>query len=96
MSVSSRFPPEVTAWMERWRLLRDGELLTTHSSWILPVRQGDMPAMLKVARIPDEEAGYRLLTWWDGQGAARVFASAAGALLMERASGAGDLAQIGV
>ena len=78
MSVSSRFPPEVTAWMERWRLLRDGELLTTHSSWILPVRQGDMPAMLKVARIPDEEAGYRLLTWWDGQGAARVFASAAG------------------
>ena len=72
----------------------DGELLTTHSSWILPVRQGDMPAMLKVARIPDEEAGYRLLTWWDGQGAARVFASAAGALLMERASGAGDLAQI--
>lgn len=55
---------------------------------------GDMPAMLKVARIPDEEAGYRLLTWWDGQGAARVFASAAGALLMERASGAGDLAQI--
>lgn len=58
MSVSSRFPPEVTAWMERWRLLRDGELLTTHSSWILPVRQGDMPAMLKVARIPDEEAGY--------------------------------------
>ncbi|WP_442000342.1 aminoglycoside phosphotransferase family protein [Pseudomonas abietaniphila] len=50
--------------------------------------------MLKVARIPDEEAGYRLLTWWDGQGAARVFASAAGALLMERASGAGDLAQI--
>ena len=34
MSVSSRFPPEVTAWMERWRLLRDGELLTTHSpSW---------------------------------------------------------------
>lgn len=32
MSVSSRFPPEVTAWMERWRLLRDGELLTTHST----------------------------------------------------------------
>lgn len=33
MSVSSRFPPEVTAWMERWRLLRDGELLTTHSTY---------------------------------------------------------------
>ena len=50
--------------------------------------------MLKVARIPDEGAGYRLLTWWDGQGAARVFASTADALLMERASGAGDLAQM--
>ncbi len=94
MSASSRFPPQVTAWMERWRLQRDGALLMTHSSWVLAVRQGDMPAMLKVARIPDEEAGYRLLTWWDGQGAARVFASAAGALLMERASGAGDLAQM--
>lgn len=94
MSAPSRFPPQVTTWMERWRLQRDGALLTTHSSWVLAVRQGDTPAMLKVARIPDEEAGYRLLTWWDGQGAARVFASAAGALLMERAFGAGDLAQM--
>ncbi|EIU6921412.1 APH(6) family putative aminoglycoside O-phosphotransferase, partial [Pseudomonas aeruginosa] len=94
MSAPSRFPPQVTTWMERWRLQREGALLTTHSSWVLAVRQGDTPAMLKVARIPDEEAGYRLLTWWDGQGAARVFASAAGALLMERAFGAGDLAQM--
>lgn len=94
MSASSRFPRQVTAWLERWRLLRDGELLATHSSWLLAVRHGDVPAMLKVARIPDEEAGYRLLTWWDGQGAARVFASSAGALLMERASGAGDLARM--
>ncbi|AGL46255.1 aminoglycoside phosphotransferase family protein [Pseudomonas aeruginosa] len=52
--------------MERWRLQRDGALLTTHSSWMLAVRQGDMPAMLKVARIPDEEAGYRLLTCSSG------------------------------
>ena len=92
MSVSSPFfRPEVTAWMERWRLLRDGELLTTHSSWILPVRQGDMPAMLKVARIPDEEAGYRLLTWWDGQGAARVFASAAALCSWSARPGPGTL-----
>ena len=94
MSASSDFPPQVTAWLERWRLLRDGELLTTRSSWMLAARQGDVPALLKVARIPDEEGGYRLLTWWDGQGAARVFASSAGALLMERASGAGDLAHM--
>ena len=51
--------------------------------------------MLKVARIPDEGAGYRLLTWWDGhRGSASVVASAVDALLMERASGAGDLAQM--
>lgn len=48
----------------------------------------------KVSLISNSCSPYRLLTWWDGQGAARVFASAAGALLMERASGAGDLAQI--
>ena len=51
--------------------------------------------MLKVARIPDEQAGYRLMTWWDGQGAAKVFASSTGALLMERvAEGSCDLAQM--
>jgi streptomycin 6-kinase len=50
--------------------------------------------MLKVARIKDEQAGYRLMRWWDGQGAAKVFASSPGALLMERATGAADLAQM--
>jgi streptomycin 6-kinase len=50
--------------------------------------------MLKVARIPDEQAGYRLMSWWSGQGAAKVFAAADGALLMERGLGPGDLAQM--
>lgn len=94
IGLITSLPPEVATALERWRLDPDGELLTTHSSWVLPVRHEGLPAMLKVARIPDEEAGYRLLTWWNGQGAARVFASAKGALLMERATGNGDLAQI--
>jgi streptomycin 6-kinase len=34
------------------------------------------------------------MTWWGGQGAAEVFASSGGALLMERAAGARDLAQM--
>lgn len=68
--------------------------MTTHSSWVLPARHHGSPVMLKIARIPDEEAGYRLLTWWNGQGAARVYASTADALLMERATGSGDLAQM--
>ncbi|APG12619.1 APH(6) family putative aminoglycoside O-phosphotransferase [Bradyrhizobium japonicum] len=94
MDSHPHVPAPVATWLERWRLVPDGALLATHSSWVLPVRHEGRPAMLKVARIPDEGAGYRLLTWWDGQGAARVFASTADALLMERASGAGDLAQM--
>jgi len=50
--------------------------------------------MLKVARIPDEQSGYRLMTWWNGQGAAKVLASSPGALLLERATGASNLAQM--
>jgi streptomycin 6-kinase len=50
--------------------------------------------MLKVARIPDEQAGYRLMTWWEGHGAAKVYVSSAGALLMERAAGTRDLARM--
>lgn len=87
-------PPQANALLTRWRLVPDGDMLTTHSSWILPVRHEASPAMLKVARIPDEEAGYRLLTWWGGEGCAKVFASTAGALLMERASGSASLARM--
>ncbi|OWQ48087.1 APH(6) family putative aminoglycoside O-phosphotransferase [Roseateles noduli] len=87
-------PSDVVAWLERWTLSPDGELRTTRSSWVLPVRHKDSAAMLKVARIPDEAAGFRLLSWWNGEGAARIFESAEGALLMERASGPGDLAEM--
>lgn len=87
-------PPHVAMLLESWRLVPDGELLTTRSSWILPVRHMGLPAILKVARTPDEEAGYRLMVWWNGHGAAGILASTAGALLMERASGTGNLAQM--
>jgi streptomycin 6-kinase len=50
--------------------------------------------MLKVARIPDERAGYRLMSWWGGDGAANVLEAGDGALLMERAQGAGSLADM--
>jgi streptomycin 6-kinase len=94
MSVHATLPPKVREFLEEWYLVPDGPLLTTHSSWVLPVRHEDSPAVLKVARIPDEQSGYRLMAWWDGQGAAKVFASSAGALLMERAAGTGDLAKM--
>ena len=94
MTSLTLLPSDVATWLARWALLPDGDLLTTRSSWVLPVRHQDLPAMLKVARIPDEEAGFRLLTWWNGQGAARVFESTQGVLLIERALGAGNLAQM--
>lgn len=87
-------PPALAQQLGDWALAPDGSLITTHSSWVLPVRHGSQPAMLKVARIPDEQAGYRLMAWWDGQGAAKVLAASEGALLMERALGQRSLAQM--
>ncbi|SMH48269.1 APH(6)-I family aminoglycoside O-phosphotransferase [Azospirillum agricola] len=90
MGARAVVPPEVGQFLEAWRLVPDAPLLSTRSSWVLPVRREGAPAMLKVARIPDERAGYRLMTWWGGQGAAKVFASSPDALLMERAAGGAD------
>lgn len=87
-------PHELTQRLNDWALVSDGPLITTHSSWVLPVRHGPEAAMLKVARIPDEQAGYRLMAWWNGHGAAKVLAASEGALLMERALGQRSLAQM--
>lgn len=94
MDMHAELPAGVREFLEAWRVVADGPLLTTRSSWVLPVRHESAPAMLKVARIPDEQAGYRLMTWWDGQGAAKVFAASESALLMERATGTSDLARM--
>nr|WP_137390657.1 APH(6)-I family aminoglycoside O-phosphotransferase [Rhodoligotrophos defluvii] len=94
MDMHTTLPPKVRAFVEAWRLTPDGPLLTTRSSWVAPVLQEGLPAMLKVARIPDEHSGYRLMTWWDGEGAAKIFACSTDALLMERAAGGRDLAAL--
>ncbi|WP_046866639.1 APH(6)-I family aminoglycoside O-phosphotransferase [Microvirga massiliensis] len=94
MGVPAALPSKVGEFLEAWRLVPDGPLLTTRSSWLVAVQHEGLPAMLKVARIPDEQSGYRLMTWWDGQGAAKVLASSADALLMERAESARNLAQM--
>jgi streptomycin 6-kinase len=79
------FPKPVEALLTSWNLQPDGALLTTRSSWILPVRRPSS-AILKVARIPDERQGYGLMRWWGGAGAAKVLAFAPDALLLERAA----------
>ncbi|MCP2089404.1 UNVERIFIED_ORG: streptomycin 6-kinase [Paraburkholderia sediminicola] len=72
-------------YLVKWDLLSDGEPIRTHSSRLLPVRQHGVAAMLKVAQEPEEKFGAQLMVWWDGDGAARVLAHDADALLLERA-----------
>jgi streptomycin 6-kinase len=55
------------------------------------VRMAETPAMLKIAIDAEEKFGGLLLKWWDGKGAAQVFAHEDDALLMERAEGPASL-----
>lgn len=80
--------------LSRWGLAPDGESVVTHSSRLLPVRRAGVPLMLKVALAPEERAGARLMAWWAGDGAARVLEHQGDALLMERATGPGSLAEM--
>ncbi|MGY2443731.1 aminoglycoside phosphotransferase family protein [Pseudomonas sp. SDO52101_S400] len=83
MADSEGFAP----WLKRWALVPDGVPIITPGSMLLPVRQGDAPAMLKVAVDDEEKYGNLLMTWWDGDGAARVLAHHEDGLLLERAMG---------
>lgn len=73
--------------IQAWALQPDGEPVVTPSSHLLPVRWQSLPAMLKVATIAEEKRGGLLLQWWNGQGAAKVYASEDDAILLERAEG---------
>lgn len=77
-----------------WNLTADGAPIHTHSSDLLPVRRGDDPAMLKIPRDAEEKYGSAMMRWWDGEGAARVYAFDDDALLLERACGARSLAHM--
>lgn len=79
-------------YLSSWNLVTDGEPIKTHSSDLLPVRFGDTPAMLKVARSEEEHRGASLMSWWDGNGAASVLAHDGDAILLERATGCRTLA----
>ncbi len=74
-------------WLRRWALVPDGAPIITPGSRLLPVRQGNTPAMLKLAVDAEEKYGNLLMTWWAGDGTARVLAHFADALLLERATG---------
>ena len=77
-----------------WELTPDGEPITTPTSRLLPVRFRSRPAMLKIATEAEERFGGGLMAWWEGDGAARVYAHEGDALLMERAMGSRSLAEM--
>jgi streptomycin 6-kinase len=84
-------------WIARWDLTPDGAQIVTHSSRLLPVRCKGLPAMLKVAPGEEKDGGI-ILQWWDGDGAARVYALEGDAVLMERIEGSRslvDMARLG-
>ncbi|WP_020178675.1 aminoglycoside phosphotransferase family protein [Methylopila sp. M107] len=93
--MSGEPPSSIAHWAALWRLTPDGVPIRTRSGRLLPVRTGDGElAMLKVAAEPEEQAGAALMAWWDGQGAARVLEQEGNAILLERATGSGSLAEM--
>ncbi|AXC48591.1 APH(6) family putative aminoglycoside O-phosphotransferase [Paracoccus suum] len=86
-------PPPVSllSWVDLWHLVQDGEPITTRGAELLPVRWRGAPAMLKLATEEEEKLGGALLEWWQGVGAARLFAAEGDAILMERATGTRSL-----
>jgi len=87
-------PDPIQPWLERWRLVPDGEAFTTRfGSRLAPVRTAEgAAAMLKIAGHPEEARGGLLMAWWAGDGAAEVLAHDGDAILLERLEGGRALA----
>jgi streptomycin 6-kinase len=82
-------------WIERWHLVVDGApFVTRFGSRLLPVLAEGAPAILKVTHQAEELRGGALMEWFDGAGAARVFGREGPALLLERAVGRRNLAEM--
>jgi streptomycin 6-kinase len=74
------------SYLHQWSLEPDGEPIITPRAHLLPVLRHGEPAMLKVATEAEEKFGGLLMSWWSGDGAARVLAHDDDALLLERAT----------
>lgn len=83
----------INTYLNRWKLIPDGEPIITHTSQLFPVKTATngLKAMLKLTDDKDEQTGCELMAWWDGIGAAKVLAHENGALLLERATGIASL-----
>jgi streptomycin 6-kinase len=80
------------AWLTRWRLRPEGDVVTTPTSALMAVRTDDgVAAVLKVAHDDEEARGADLLELLEGRGVATVLRRDGAALLLERATGPRDL-----
>lgn len=80
--------------LARWRLALDGAPIVTPNSRLYPVRQDGVPLMLKIALHEEERRGAAVMSYYAGEGAARVLACEGEALLLERASGGAPLVEM--
>ncbi|WP_188898627.1 aminoglycoside phosphotransferase family protein [Microlunatus endophyticus] len=78
---------QIDRYLADWNLQLEGEPWTTPSSELSRVQSFDHGAcILKIPFDDEERAGSRVLMWWEGDGAAPVYAIAPdGAILMQRA-----------
>ena len=74
-------------YIRSWNLICEGEGILTHSSIIQPVLYDGTKSVLKIPFSAEEKRGNKLMTWWDGVGAAKVLKYDDGAILMERITG---------
>jgi streptomycin 6-kinase len=80
--------------LERWKLVPDGDPISTRVCKLLPVRRGGEAAMLKLAFEEEEQRGPEVLKYWGGEGAARVLDHEGHAVLLERVQGTRSLAEM--
>lgn len=84
-------PGALEGYIRAWGLTADGPPFRTPSSWLQPVRDGAVPAMLKLPFVDEERRGGQVLAWFDGRGAARVLRVDGEAVLVERLANDIDL-----
>jgi streptomycin 6-kinase len=80
--------------MRDWQVVAENTL-ETNSSIVVFGKRGELPVVLKVARQPgDEWHCGRVVQAFEGSGMVRAYASAAGAVLLERLHPANSLADL--
>jgi streptomycin 6-kinase len=78
----------------RWDLIPAGDPIETAYSALLPVTWRGRAAVLKIAHAEEERRGGGLMQWWNGDGAAEVYARDGDGLLLERAMGQRSLVEM--